>query len=621
MNEDGLSMNSEGLGLFMGQDMPTKEVAWSYYEEALRFNNKINLEETVRVNENFYIGKQWEGVQANGLPTPQFNVLKRVTGFTVATMTSDNLRIQATPLAAYENDEELVEPVRVLNEEFERIVERNCLPKIMKEQVRDSAVRGDGATFTYWDDKAETGQKAKGAIVTEMLENTRCLFGNPNDRRVQTQPWLMVTKRETVRSARKRAKENGIEEWKQIISDEEEQDATDSIKKTYDKVTTIMLFWKDEETGEVWCYEFCHACTIRKPWNMGIRLYPITWLNWDYVADCYHGQAMITGLIPNQIFINKAWAMSMNSIMRSAFPKVIFDKTRIARWDNRVGGAIGVAGNVAGAAQILDPAQISTQVFQFITAAVDQTEESLGATQAALGEGKAYNTSAILSLQRAASTPTEMTKQNEYTQMEDLARIYLEFMAENYGKRMVDMPIPEKIREIYEGYNDLAADNGAPAMEIPEIITVEFDFSILKNHPMSIKIDVGASSYYSEMASLSTLDNLLLNQRISTVQYLERIPDDNIAGRRKLIDELKQQEEEQKQMMAMQQAQAMMAQADAEAGALPPGPEEAPAGGGAAQGQNAGGAPATGNIAENDAVNERRTTGYKELGKALRRIS
>ena len=37
---------------------------------------------------------------------------------------------------------------------------------------------------------------------------------------------------------------------------------------------------------------------------MGVELFPIVWLNWDYVPDCYHGQALITGLIPNQIFIN-----------------------------------------------------------------------------------------------------------------------------------------------------------------------------------------------------------------------------------------------------------------------------------------------------------------------------
>ena len=41
------------------------------------------------------------------------------------------------------------------------------------------------------------------------------------------------------------------------------------------------------------------------------------------------GMAMITGLIPNQEFINKTYAMSQLSIMTTAFPKVVFDKTKI----------------------------------------------------------------------------------------------------------------------------------------------------------------------------------------------------------------------------------------------------------------------------------------------------
>ena len=61
---------------------------------------------------------------------------------------------------------------------------------------------------------------------------------------------------------------------------------------------------------------------------MGLTLYPITWFNWDYVQD-YHGQAVITGLIPNQVFINKLFAMSMISLMTTAYPKIVYDRDRV----------------------------------------------------------------------------------------------------------------------------------------------------------------------------------------------------------------------------------------------------------------------------------------------------
>ena len=614
-------MSENGLGLFEGKDRPTKEWGWQQYTEAVGYNSGIQLQDTVKANENFYIGKQWEGVQANGLPTPQFNVLKRVTGFVVANLVSDSIRISASPLAAYPNDETMIDPVRIVNEEFEALTERNSLPSMSKEFARDAAVRGDGCIYTWWDAEADAGRSGKGVIRSEILENTRVFFGNPNDRRVQSQPWIMIEKREMVRKARKRAKENGSEDWEQITPDEENEDAIDQQKKTKDKVTCILLLWKDEEKGEVWGYEFCHAAVIKKPWNLNIKLYPIVWLNWDYVSDCYHGQAMLTGLIPNQIFINKAWAMSMLSLMRSAWPKIVYDKTKVSHWDNRVGGAIGVAGNVDGVAKNLDPPQVSPQVFQFISAAVDQTQESLGATEAALGEGKAYNTSAILSLQRASCTPQELTKQNLYKQIEDLARIWLEFMVNYYGERTVDMAPTAEIRGMYEQLNALAAETGAAPTEIPATVQVPFDFSSLADHPFSVKIDVGASSYYSEIASLKTLDNLLLNDRITTVQYLERIPDGNIAGRRKLIEELKQKEEAERQAaQAQAQQQAMMQQMQA----APPAPEPPAGSPGEMAAQNdmgeAGGA-ATREVAENGAREEQRSTGFKELQKALKRIA
>lgn len=45
------------LGLFKGEDRPTKGVVWSFYERGVRYNNQLDLDETVRCNENFYIGK------------------------------------------------------------------------------------------------------------------------------------------------------------------------------------------------------------------------------------------------------------------------------------------------------------------------------------------------------------------------------------------------------------------------------------------------------------------------------------------------------------------------------------------------------------------------------------
>lgn len=543
-------MSEKKLGLFKGEDKPSVQTVWDFYQEGLKFNDAINLDDTVRTNENFFVGKQWEGVQANGLPTPVFNILKRVVGFVIATITTDNLKLNATAMANSVNTASYEDAVRVINDECEFLMEHNNIPALVREFARNAAVDGDGCTYTYWDPTVNMGGGIMGMLKTKIIENTRVFFGNPNDRNVQTQPLIQIASREIVRDVKRRAKEAGSDGWEDIIPDDEDTDRMEDVHRTDDKVTLLLTLWRNDDDGEIWAYESTSSVEVRKPWSLGIKKYPITWMNWDYVQDSYHGQAMITGLIPNQIFINKAFAMSMLSMMRTAWPKVVYDNTRVGKWDNRVGGAIGVTGDVNTVARILDPAQISPQIAQFIQMAIEETQESLGATASALGEGKAYNTSAILSLQKAAATPTEMTKQNLYKAVEDLFYIYVEFMGEYYGVRKADLPTPDDVKMAYEFVGQQA----------PEEIPQDFNFDVIKDQPYMLKLDVGASSYYSEIAAMQTLDNLLQSGLITLDQYLERVPDSYVPGRRKLIEEYKAkvQQEQMMQQMAMMGMPGMM---------------------------------------------------------------
>ena len=73
-------------------------------------------------------------------------------------------------------------------------------------------------------------------------------------------------------------------------------------------------------------------------------------------------------------------------------------------------------------------------------------------------------------------------------------------------------------------------------------VTIPFDFSALQGIPCSVELDVGASSYWSEIASMQTLDNLLMQGKISTVEYLKRLPAGQITDRESLISVLQQRE-------------------------------------------------------------------------------
>lgn len=513
----------------------TPEQVQAEYQKMLGYNTAVNLDETVRANENFFIGKQWEGVDAKGLPTPVYNFLKQVVLFSVANITTDNIKMQATPLACERTPEDVERVAEIVNKEFDRLFEFNRVPNLVREYMRNAAVDGDSCLFTFWDDTVDAGFGLRGGIRTEIVDNMRVGFGNTACRDPQKQPYILIERREMTKELRRAAQEAGNPRWGDIQPDTENHN-TDSYKNSSERSTVLLRMWKERKTGTVWACEVSGRVMLREPWDMGLRLYPVTWINWDYIPDSYHGQALVTGLIPNQIFVNKLFAMSMISLMTSAFPRTVYDKTRIPKWNNAVGAAIGVnGGDVSGVAKIIDPAQISPQIAQFIQTSVDYTRQFLGATSAALGETRPDNTSAIIALQRAASIPSEITKQNLYKSIEDLGRIYLDFMAAYYGKRKVQVSMP-----------DVGSDILAFAGKDPEELeTVLFDYGILNDMPMALKLDVGASSYWSEMASVQTLDNLLMQDKITIEEYLERIPDGYIPKRQELIASRKQAAQQQ----------------------------------------------------------------------------
>lgn len=510
------------------------ELVWKQFSKGLDFNNKIHLADTVKVNENFFIGKQWEGVQSNGLPTPTSNMLKQIVLHQVANITSNNLTMRAIPLSAHSNDKKLELMTEIVSAEFEGLFERNAIVTLVREMMRNAAVDGDGCLFTSWDGSVDMGGGIKGDIRTEVIENTRVIFGNPNDRHVQAQPYIIVWKRRPIEEVKERAEEYGASE-ETLANIKPDTDDNNSLMDSYsdNNCTLLLRLRRDGKTGHIFACEVTKSAVVRSEYDMGIRRYPITWLNWDYVQDSYHGQALITGLIPNQQFVNKALAMSMMSMMMSAFPKIVYDKTRVGKWTNQVGAQIGVSGNVDGIAKVIEPAQISPQIFQFIESVVEMTQSLTGATAAALGNTRPDNTSAIIALQKAASIPSEITKMNLYQSIEDLGRIYVEFMADYYGKREVDVPA-DKAQLLIDPETIAFA-----GLEQDAPIKVKFGFKELKSVPMRLRLDVGASSYWSEIASMQTMENLLQLQLIDIVDFLERIPDGYVAKRQELLQKYK----------------------------------------------------------------------------------
>ena len=265
----------------------------------------------------------------------------------------------------------------------------------------------------------------------------------------------------------------------------------------------------------------------------------------------------MTGLIPNQIFINQMFATAMRHLQLMAFPKTVYNADLISSWTNEVGQAIGVRGLQPGQAisQVaynLQPAEMSNQIFTLIDKAMAYTKECLGATDAQMGNVKPDNTSALMVLQTNAEVPLENIRSGVYEWIEDIGGILLDFMGTYYGTRpvVVDQEFEEFITGP-DGTPQIDPQTGQMmTQKIVRKVLKEFDFSQFKHLWLNLRVDVGATTYFSEIAMTQTLDNLRADGTLDVIQYLERIPEKLIPKKQELIDELKGRIAEGKQANA-----------------------------------------------------------------------
>jgi len=251
-------------------------------------------------------------------------------------------------------------------------------------------------------------------------------------------------------------------------------------------------------------------------------------MSWNKIANSYHGRAAITGMIPNQIFINKIYAMAMRNIQLNAFPTVLYDKQKLPKWSNKIGQALGVNGNpndaVASAYRAPD---MSGQIFDLVDRLITNTRENMGASDAALGNVRPDNTSAIIAVQKASSAPLELQRLNYYQFIEDYIRIMIDIMRAKYGVQRRVIGIPDE-------------------MGVDQDTEIMFDFSTLDMDKLQLKIDVGAASYWSELGQLTTMDNLFDRGMVRPETYVKGMPGNYIRNKNKILEELRQATEVQR---------------------------------------------------------------------------
>jgi hypothetical protein len=541
----------------------TRTEDWKLYDAGKQYNNKLkpSYYEQVDANIAFFHGDQWRNLDVANMPTPVFNIIKRCISFFVASLTSSKTKLHFEPLMLANNQDSRmqreVNAAEIANAQVSNLLEKFKFDFKIKETLFDGAITGDSAAHFYFDTSLKPYGNAysdiRGEICMEMVDGTNVFFGNANNPRIDIQPYIIISGRDMVKNLKEEAAryKTDQQEINTIESDNNfSEQAGDSGKieveaDEYGKALYIIVYRKKkmqrevvdgfgnktiEEYTTITATKSVENAYIYKDIDTGLTQYPISWFNWEKQKNQYHGRALCTGILPNQIFINRMFAMVMYHLMISAFPKAVYNSDLITSWNNDIGAAIGIRGmghdvNVNNIAGYLKPGDMSNQIVQVIDMAINYTKETLGISDAALGNIDPKNTSAIIAVQKSASIPLENPKANLYEFIEDIGKILFDMMGTYYGSRPV-----------------LIDQAGQKSI-------VNFNFSLLKDMFLNVRADVGESTYWSELAAVQTLDNLLMNGHIEIIDYLKRVPEEYIPQKQELISKIEQN-------MAMMQQQA-----------------------------------------------------------------
>lgn len=560
---------------------------WKLRERGIAYSHSISPDYYATVARNWrgFNLQLWDNVNSGGLPVVNLPMLQRIVRQFVAYVMTNSVKMQYTIENIADDTSDPAEQERLrlasyLSKNSADRWEKLKMDALIRRVLYDGAMSGDMCLHTYWDDSVKTGQTngeeyvkddsgsyvtdengmpttqpvaIHGDFITEAIDGVNVYFGNPNDCRVNVngkpyQPYIIIAGREVVSKLRKEAKayrkETGLTEEEiknRIVADEDyEEQAGDRGKKElegsdsqYGKTTYIIKYWVDDD-GRIMMNKSVKECFIRKNVDTELTLYPVAWANWDTIKNSYHGQAVATGLINNQLEIDRAFAKLFKYLSDMAFPRTAYNTNVLPNGlSNKIGETIPVDVNentsLSNVLYSPPPAQLANKVIDIIEVFMRHTLNLMGVSDSTLGAVNPQNTSAIIANTQNAAIPLENVKANLYQLLDDNGYIWLDFMLRKYN-------IPRKI----------AINEGGIRQLVP------FDASKLQNEQLRIKIDVGPSTYWSEAALVRTMENLFLKGAVDAIQLIERIPEEQIPEKEKLIAELKER-------MKMQELQAELA--------------------------------------------------------------
>ena len=536
--------------------MDLQEIAktpiWQLYEKGRNYHRITGIYVDTDRNYNFYNGNQWAGAKLGDVEPVQKNFIKSIVKYKCAVI-HDNLYAINYSSQNYENRAFRQTAERIcdmLNRYASNVWEKDKMDFKGRRITKDAAINDEGIIYVNFDMEKKTP-------VNEIVKKNDIYYGNENDDDIQSQPYILIRKRMPVVNAIDLALAEGMSnsDIQYIIGDNDtHEESGEAAKEELDDMVTV-IYKMYKKNGTVHFSVATQYVTISEDTDLGISLYPIAHFNWEEKEGSARGEGEVRYLIPNQIEVNRTEVRRVLTVKYQAYPQKVVDVSKIANPQalNTVGGTIRTNGqpvdDVHKVVGTIPPAQMSPDVVKLQEDLIQMTRDLAGAGDTATGQVNPESASgrAILAVQQASQAPMTEQKESYKNFIEDIARIWLEYIIV-YSEG--GMTLEEEVTD----------ENG---METVQLINVPQ--TALEQLQATVKIDVTPKGVYDKFAQEQTIENLLMQgffsaQRVGELAtYAEILDDDSVAPKMKILEAIEHIKEEQRRI-AMIQAEAQMMQ-------------------------------------------------------------
>jgi hypothetical protein len=524
------------------QEIKTTSV-WRLYEQGRDYHRRVGIYSDTDKNYRFYNGDQWKGAKLGDIEPVQKNFILPIVNYKLAVI-HDNLYKIVFDSQNFENPAFRKQADRVckmLNNFARRVEERDKMDKKYRKVTKDAAVNSEGIIHVFFDKDAMYP-------INEVIKKNDIYYGDENDDDIQDQPYILIRKRMPVANAVEWALSRGLSKKKTdlIIGDNDTfEESGDSAKvELDDKVTIVSKFYK--ENGTVHYSASTRFVDIVEGVDLGISLYPVAHMTWMDKEGFSRGEGEVKSLIPNQIEVNKTEMRRLMCAKNEAFPIRVINKDRIANPDalNTVGSTLTTKGgtpvdDVNKIVGVIQPSRMSPDVKECQESLIAMSRELAGAGEAATGDINPEQASgrAIVAVQAAQRAPLSTQKENFKAFVEDLARIWLDYLIVH----SVDgVNLQESITDPNTG------EESIQIVPIPQ--------HMLKEVQAAVKIEVTPASPYDKYATEQTLENILTGGLFHPSKagelriYAESLPDDAVAPKQRILEAVTKIEDKQRKI-------------------------------------------------------------------------